>query len=196
MKPSEQFIQQLRSGKAISDEDAVLTNQWPEVDAGRKLIREEDVPKLLSLAAREQHPVKATAITLLQPFATRPEVSERLMQLWKEDDFETRYAVLWRLLDDPQLPAPIHREIFEFIRNNWSRFLNVAGGWYDEPERIIPAVRDRLNDPKFPDSKTWVYLCVLASSPDKDTARELVSGYATSNDPFLREVASFCLARS
>jgi len=196
MSISKKFVQQLRSGEAVSDEDAAAINHWPEVDVARSLIRDSDIERLLALTRGQRPAVRRTAITLLQRFATRPEVSAALRKLWLDDaDFEVRYAVLWRLLDDPELPFSIHREIFDFIKDNWLRFSEVNRGWYGEPERIIPGVRVRLDDPSFPDSKTWAYLCILLSSPDKKAARELIAGYAASPDPFLREVADFCMSK-
>jgi HEAT repeat protein len=196
MSISKKVVQQLRSGERVSDEDAAAINHSPEVDVARRLILDTDIEKLLALARDQRQVLRRTAITLLRHFAARPDVSAALKKRWlDETDFEVRYAILWRLLDDPLLPSPIHREIFDFIKANWLRFTETNRRWYVEPERIIEGARDRLKDPSFPDSKAWGYLCILASSPDKKTARELITGYADSPDLFLREVADFCMSK-
>jgi hypothetical protein len=166
------------------------------VDVARNLIRDSDIARLLMLTSDQRPTIRRTAITLLRRFATRPEVSAALRKVWlSEADFEVRYAVLWRLLDDPQLPTYVHREIFDLIKDKWLEFSETNREWYRETERLIEGVRARLRDPSFPDSKTWGYLCILSSSPDKKTSRELIAPYATSPDPFLREVADFCISK-
>jgi hypothetical protein len=196
MNPSEKFLQQLRAGELISEENARLVNQWPEIDLARRLVREADRDKLLGFSASGRQPLNLVAITLLQPFAAEPHVYGILKAIWAESrDYDTRYAVLWRLLDNPHLLLSLHKEIFAFIRNDWPRFFKAAGRWYGKPVNIIPGVRARLKDPTFPQSKAWVYLCVALSSPDTESARQLVADYVQSTDSFLAEVANVCRAR-
>lgn len=190
MNVSERVVRQLRSGEQVSDEDANGVNHFPEIDTARSLIKEDDLPKLLELLTSERRAVMFMAITLLNRFVTHPKVSEALKEIWAAHlDYETRYTLLWRLLDDPHLPLEFHREILSFIKQDWSRFLKSAGAWYGTPANIMTGVEARLKAPSFPESKAWIYLCVALASPDSEAVKRLINGYTNSRNSFVADVA-------
>ena len=62
-------------------------------------------------------------------------------------------------------------------------------------ERVLGVVSRRLDDPAFPRTKAWIYLCNLMGSPDSDAVRALLEQHVGSTESIVDRVAGDLLER-
>lgn len=179
-----------------SEDDADLLNRLPLIDRLRGQVREENIPHLLDVVETESGAVAALYLSLLRSATSKPEVQRRLRARWDSADAFLRAHLMWRLLDDPELPPAWHRELFNFVLDNWAEFHEVSLRFLGTPDTVVTRALLRIADPSFPPTKKWAYLCrVPEVASDKAAARALVELGAIMPNPFTREVASVLLKR-
>jgi hypothetical protein len=187
-------LAQMRSGVQPPEEDCPALNRFGIIDSLRTHITDNDVPWVLDVVEQDSGQLAALCLSLLRKYCQRADVQERLRSRWHNANDFVRQHLLWRLLDDPRLPAEWHRDIFDFIRHDWHGFRDVTVAFCGANEEVILHVLRRIGDQTFPDSKKWVYLCRLAAAVDDlVVARVLLGLGRLVNDPFAQEVTNVLL---
>jgi hypothetical protein len=196
------ILAQMRSGVQPPEQDCAALNRFrvhdvlrPHIDSLRSRVADNDLPWLLDLVKQDSPQLAAFGLSLLRPFCKQADVQERLRARWHNAKPFMRQHLLWRLLDDPQLPGEWHRRIFDFIiRDDWQGFREVTATFCGTNEELIVHVLRRLGDKTFPDSKKWVYLCRLAAGIDDVAVVRVLLGLGhLVGDPFAQEVTKVLL---
>lgn len=189
-------IAYMREGNVPTDEDAALLDRMPVIDALRQRVSENDVPWVLGIIEKETGPAAGLACSLLRKYAHRSEVKDCLENRWGTASPYLKNRLMWRILDDPGLPQERHRELFEFVLANWDTFRDFNLEFYGRGAEGFRNFRSRIEDPTFPESKKWIYLCCAPdATEDRGEAREMVNQGLSMSDPFAREVAATLLRR-
>jgi hypothetical protein len=126
----------------------------------------------------------------------RADIYSYLTSLWEAElEFESRASLVYALLDYEELLAEFHEKLLLFTEKNWDRMIAHTLDWCGGPAAILRMTEERVNNPKFPRTKRWIYLCLAVGADDLGAARALVEAYAHDEDLFLRRVVSIILAR-
>ncbi len=185
-----QVLDAIRGKRPIPDDVAVVANKYAVIDILRARIRKEDVPYLLELARSSSTAVASLALFLLRRFKDEPEVKSYVRSAWSESSqYAERLALMWPLLDDSELDASIHEEVYQFVRENLPRFIEDCNEWFGGPGEVLNACRARLADPTFPSTKDWVYLCSAIGSSERDSLIRMLQEYEASKNEFAARVA-------
>lgn len=187
---AEAVVSYLRSGHHPKDEDSDKLNQVPLIDALRSRIITDDLTWITEVVAAESGSLAAFYLSLIKNFDTRSDIRDMLRHRWKTATPYLRAHLMWRILDDPQLPDEWHRTIFDFVIAEWETFSEVVRMFLGGPKDVIPNVLRRLGDASYPESKKWINFCRLPEiAEDQEAAKALVSLGRLMPDPFCREVA-------
>lgn len=186
----------MRNGHFPGNAEADWLNRFPLIDALRTRVQETDVQRLLGIVEDGDGPSAGFALSLVRHYSTEPEVKTRIQARWESASPYLKCHLLWRLLDDPELPEAWHRKLFNFILEAWDTFRQTQIKFMGTPQNVIPRALRRIGDPSFPESKKWAYLCCVPEvADDQIAARALVSLGLRSSDPFTQEVAKQLLNR-
>ena len=182
----------IRANREIEDSQARLANSFPHIDSIRHQVRSNDLPTILALTDHNQEGVRGLAFSLLKSMDNDPEIMSYLQTLWRRrTDFNTRQNIMWRILDFADLSPEFHRQIFRFVKKNWSEFIEIQTrfmGGGKGPVHVMPAVESRLANPGFPESKHWAYLCASFACQDPAQIQELLTRYKNSEASIVGEV--------
>lgn len=185
-----QVLDAIRGKRPIPDDVAVAANKYAVIDILRARIRKEDVPYLLGLARSSSTDVAKLALFLLRPFNDEPEVKSFVRSKWCDStQYAERVALMWPLLDDRELDASIHEEVYQFVRENLPRFIEDCNEWFGGPGEVLNACIARLRAPTFPSTKDSVYLCSAIGSSERDSLILLLQEYQASKNEFTSRVA-------
>lgn len=153
---------------------------WPLSESLHNQFCEEDKSLLLKLAESGKVPPlgRKFGVRLLAHIRD-PEVKQLFWRKWDEainnqdpNHLLTEF-LCWRLTDYAELTEDEHWRIFDAVRNDFNHFKNKFIGWIgNDLERVLTAVRQRLEDNRYPSSKDWLYLCGACAAPS-DRQREL-----------------------
>lgn len=189
-------MQDLRNGKVIDDGLAYKLNSVPLIDYCRELIQDGDAEWLKSIASSSTGPlIRELVISLMHPFCKKNDRDIRayLENLWNSsNEYNIRMQVMWRLLDYDDLPVDLHRDIYKnFVVPNWDKWLPYIVDKFGGKEKVFTSIQKRLQNPSFPVSKAWVYLCVSTGCKDEHKAetKNMIKQYLSSNDSMNSEVA-------
>lgn len=189
-------LAQIRDGHFPEDANAEFLNRFQLIDILRDRVEEKDVSLLLNVVESDSGPSAAFAASLLRSFCRREDVQARLRTRWESASDFLRCYLLWRILDDPDLPLEWHVKLFDFIFDKWDTFKNEQMMFWGTRQNVLAGIRRRMSDPTFPKTKTWAYLCCLPElAEDRGAAEAAVRNGLDSSDPFTRKVAGKLLAR-
>jgi hypothetical protein len=173
------IVDDLRNGRPLPPGLASSLDVFPVIDRLRVVVEEADVPMLLATAREQWSDSAALAVSLLRRYARRADVRVTLRELWRScTAFAPRYELLFRLLDDPDLPLGWHREIYEFVQSHRSEFLDASVVWAGGVGHLLDRVRSRLADASFAREKMWVYLVIATVSDDRAAVAALIKPYS------------------
>lgn len=102
---------------------------------------------------------------------------------------------MWRILDNDEIDIVIHKEIYNFVKDNEKKFLNNCSAWFGGEDQLLKACIDRLNNPSFARTKDWAYLYASIGSADKNGVMKLLSLYIDSENEFTKSVAYELISR-
>jgi len=194
--PADAVVESLRQGHVPTEQDADWLNRLPIVDFLRSRMTEDDLRWLWPVIENESGERFGLHLSLLRMFTTRRDVQQRLQQRWQTADAFGKAHLIWRILDDPQLPEEWHRKLFRFVLGDWEEFQKVSLKFLGTPSNVVQQALKRIGDTSFPDSKKWAYLCrVPTVSDDPEAAKALVKLGLLMRDDFTREVAAELLNR-
>ena len=186
----------LRAGNLPDEESGDYLNRLPIVDMLRDRINKDDLQWIIEVLEKETGEVAGLFLSLIRKFDLQPDVKSFLRNRWESANAFLKAHLMWRILDDPELPEEWNRKIFDFILAEWETFHKVSLKFLGTPETVVMQALKRIGDPTFPDSKKWSYLCrVPEVASDQESAKALVSMGLTMKDPFAREVAGILLER-
>jgi hypothetical protein len=174
-------------------------NRMPVIDAIRQYVRPDDLTWLLPSIDVESRQTRAFLLSLLQPHSNRPDVRDRLQAYWRDPgaDAYTRAHLMWRILDDPDLPREWHERLCAFVFAEWKTFAEVCGSFTNDESMVVHSLK-RMNDTRMPATKHWVYLCLASCAPETEqiAARTLIGMKSSDAEAFVKTVASRLLTRT
>lgn len=189
-------VASLRGGSWPDDEEADWLNRLPIIDTIRARIRQSDLDWVWQVVESERGERTGLFLSLLKSFTKEEAVQARLQHLWRDANPFVRSHLMWRILDDPKLPASWHNDLFQFTLAEWNTFQRVSLKFLGSPQDAVAEALKRFGDPSFPESKKWAYLCrVPGVAHDQQAARALVSLGLQVKDDFTRKVAEELLRR-
>ncbi len=190
-------LEDFKEGRTISSGVCADLHQYPLIDRIREQAGIDSIDALLSCVGGGGGEQASLALAILRPHATTDRVRARVGAAWTaQSDYTARFPLVWLLLDDPELGAPVRASIQSFVRANLPRFLNDVRSYFAIPEEIVPGYRKRLTDPTFPQSKKWIYLISACASDNASAVRELLEEYVTDADAEMRATAQEMLERT
>lgn len=190
------IIAYMRNENRPTDEEADFLDRMPMISALRERISESDIPWLLKVVEKESGPIAGLFCSLLRNHIHRQEVKICLESRWNTANLLLKNRLMWRMLDDPDLPGEWHRRFFDFVLADWNNFQDSGLKFYGGSQQALGNILSRLADPAFPSSKKWIYLCSAAGVvEDRNAAKAVVDSGRSMNDPFAREVAEILLKR-
>ncbi len=182
-----QLLDRIKS-RTATDEEFDMVHQAPHQRHLSQLIGEEDAEWLVVLGSSWQLKARGAAWRLMRVLGHLEPVREHLRKVWSRSDLSDveRNTLLWRLLDDSELPQTLHRSIWDWIKQNRKSFVN-AYVWY------VNGVLDRYNNNHYellddsiihgrepkPNTKLWIYVAtgvlLATSDTERDQARQLMT---------------------
>ena len=178
--------------KRLDEDLARSINSEEYVADLRRQIAKADIGLFAQIVKDESGAVGTLALTLLKDVVHEPEASEFVLGLWPPDataSFRRKVGIVSRLLDVEGLDTKIHEQLYAFVRDNLRTFLDWLTPWWGGLDKIMPVCKARLEDPRFPKAKHWLYLCCALDSPDKAAVKSLLMSYQSSSDLFIARVA-------
>jgi polar amino acid transport system ATP-binding protein len=189
-------VAQIRNGSFPEGENAEFLNRFQIIDLLRERIDETDLPRLFGVIEGREGASAAFALSLLRKFSERQEVQARLRSRWKSANAFLRGYLLWRILDDPELPGDWHATLFDFVFKEWDTFRKEQLMFWGMRKNVLEGIKSRISNPSFPESKKWAYLCCLPElAEDQKAAEGMIRSELDSSDAFTREVSRRLLDR-
>ena len=182
-----------------SEQDAVVLDNKKLIYELREQVSAADCVTLIDKCYDNNisSKVKCLYITLTRKYCTIDPVRQLMQTLWKHADNILKEAILWRLLDDDTLSVEWHRELLQYVKNNFSTyFKDSIISYYGDGKGGINEVIDSLNDNRFPDSKKWIYLFSLLvyKEIDKEVVKSVIAEEKQkTNNPLTKEVIEMIL---
>ncbi len=188
-------INDVRHGIFFNDKLADSLDGYPLITYIREKTEESDIPRLLNVINNASLSAGNLALSMLRKFDNKKDIKEYYLSCWKEEKvFIRKFKLIWRLLDDEQLPISLHEEIYQFIRENFDEFLKEISKWYGGKNNVLSSIKERLKDSSFPSTKDWVRLCSVMASPEHNQVVELLKEYQSSDNKFTAFIAQEMLA--
>lgn len=181
----------------LSNEDCERLTTMGYMDVLRLHVTEHDLDWILPDILKYSDERGALQINLTSRFATRDDVKALLRDSWPEANVHQKSHLLWRILDDPELPDWWHSQLFEFVQEEWDQFQRTCSHFYGgTPEGMVAGTVNRYLNPSVPQSKKWAYVCNLATVQDYPFVVDFFLQQASqSGDEFESRVAVALKAR-
>lgn len=197
------IVAHLESGALPDEGDAARLLYAAEIKTMRELVAQRPplVERLLQIAERETGARPAFALALIRHACSQAATAVRLRRLFDEraaTDPALACHLIWRVLDDPDLPEDWHKRLSDYLMDNWEAWKQHLAEFREPgPAGMIEVIRGRLSDPSYPSSKKWIYLFCLPDglASDGREAERIVREAAGSGEENIRFVAEALLAR-
>ena len=183
----------LRSNQSIDDELLKDLTQTPQIDYIRAEVDNNDIDILLRLAHTDRDVLRSFVIGLLRKVKDDERVKSFIFDTWnnaQDADIMLKLDLMWRLLDYTDIDSSVHREIYDFIKKNWTVWLEDVKHSFGG-ENILDNITKRLTDSTFPETKKWISLCVSVASTNIEGVERLLSTYKNPSDAFVSEVVKY-----
>lgn len=173
----------------FSDEVAVVLHKHPHIDQLRSLIKPEDFDSIKSICLTGGVEAKRFGFSLFRNIADDKRVKPFLIEQWGVvADNEIKRSMMWRLLDYPELEMEVHLSIYQYVRSNWDSWIAGVIRNYHGEEKYFQNILDRLNDSRFPASKSWAYLCGIMTYHDTQAIKSVLDQYEDSQASIVAQV--------
>lgn len=177
----EKVIEDLRGGIDLNDNFIITINKFPFIDYVRSLITIKDINMVVKLMKSKRINTRRLGISLTRKLINEKKIKDFLFILWKSsNEYDVKRAIMFQLLNIKDLSIKIHNYFYGFIKDNWKRWLKDQESWYGGRENILTVCKKRLADPSTPESKDWIYLCIVTQSTEKAKAKKLIYKYLSS----------------
>jgi len=172
-------------------------NKYPYINYLRSQVKEKDIDKVIKLfESNNQKGIRLLAINMLQNVRNDKRVRVFFHNKWqKHSEYDVRNPLMWRLLDYSDLEIKVHESIYDFVMENWDKWLENQVQWAGGPDNVLSTFENRLNDTSFPETKHWAYLCACMGSQDKESVRNFLLRYAESSISINAKVAKSLLGK-
>lgn len=196
-------VAHLTAGAFPDQNDAARLLYAAEIKMMRELVAQRPalVERMLQIAESETGARPAFALALIRHACSQPEIAARLRRLFgerAEADHGLACHLVWRVLDDPDLPGEWHKRLINYLIDNWDDWKRHLAEFKEPgPDGMIPVILGRLDDPTYPSSKKWIYLLCLPDglASDRHEAERMIRGAARSDEENIRSVAEALLSR-
>jgi len=189
-----ELVSRLRSGYRPTDSEISDWNVAQNIDGLRRQVMESDLAWIMPAIAEDDGPRAAFYLALLQPLAAKAEVRDLLTRRFETASPYLKSQLIWRLLDDADLPAAVHETLFQFVMSDWQSFQGSSVAFLGSPSEILAAALGRLADCLA--SKRWIYLCCLPQyAADQRAVKGLLIVASGSADALMARVARALLDR-
>ncbi|MDR3666072.1 MAG: hypothetical protein P4L35_04425 [Ignavibacteriaceae bacterium] len=188
---AENILMKIRNQNLLEKELVLQLNGRPYIDDLREMISVDDIKYLQIYIESPDNVYKQFALALLQNISSEPLVKDLFFKLWKEaKTYDEKMNVMFRILDYEDLNQEIHENIYQFALQYWDQWINDCIKWQSKnnPDLVIANMTERLNDPRFPYSKKWIYLLIATASRDFDRVLELLDKYAGTNKTLVEKI--------
>lgn len=179
---ADKVLEDLRNNGELKDDLADVLNSYQWLVFWRQRISVEDKEWLKETVLAKKSHTSELCITLMHPLREENDIKELLFSLWNSpsSDYFTKMQVMWRLLDYADLSDKTINEIYQYVFADWNTWLPYMVKKFGGADRAYENCIERLNNPGFPESKKWVYLCILVGSSKIDEAKTVISRYKDS----------------
>lgn len=199
----ESIVAHLDTGAFPDEGDAARLLYAAEVKIMRELVAKRPtlVERVLQIAESETGARPAFALALIRHACSEPATAARLRRLFDEratTDPRLACHLVWRVLDDPDLPEDWHKRLIDYLMSNWDAWKRHLAEFREPgPDGMIAVIRGRLDDPTYPSSKKWIYLLCLPDglASDGQEAERMIRKAAGSGEENIRFVAEVLLRR-
>lgn len=193
------IIAYMRAGHRPPEDVADYINRFSLIDEYRARVTAEDVPWLIEVVKNDSGMVGAFYLSLLRRYDQQEDVKAFLRDRWSNAEAFFQAQLLWRILDDSNLPLEWHSRIFNFVLAEWEVFRDSQVRFLGHQNVLVNGLR-RVSDPTFPASKKWAYLCAIAAAAEnQDAARQLIQIFHEQpwvvGDEFTRQVVEKLMTR-
>lgn len=132
---------------------------------------------------------------MLRQHVEDPTVWNALTQAWAQADDKIKLQLMWDVMVRNDTPT-FHKDLSQLVLRNISTFNASTNDFYGSRELLLSALMQRINDPRIPKVKKWVYLCSFTAVPEKDRgqADEILRSVARGDEQW-REVLDLELAK-
>ena len=185
-----EFLRGLKNGVPVEDELIKVLMKKPFIPELRKLIEPKDKKFILSLMNSDVQITRTLGVSLSKHIEMDEHIRDALNESWEIcTDYETRFNLMYRLLDDKEADEEIINVIYMFVRENMERWRRDVIAWEGGKDRILENVQSRYK--KHPKHKTWVYLYELFWAPEKDKpeAKAIIEEFKNSDYHLNKKVA-------
>lgn len=171
--------------------------QVPTIDKLRERVDIEHFGDIRILCEEDSASHQKLGLALLRGIDEEKKVRNYVKEWATQSNlsFETRVGLTFELAQLDELDDSLRRKSFDFIRENWSKWVENQRKWAGGENGILGFSRQRLSSKSIPANKRWLYLCTAAVSDQTEEARELIGEYLEDPDPFVRDVAEAMLNR-
>ncbi|SFC93964.1 hypothetical protein SAMN05421780_11343 [Flexibacter flexilis DSM 6793] len=179
---AEKILNDVRNKSSFSNSMLDDMNSFPLVDYLREQVIDSDVEVIISLIKSEDINLCYLGLNLVNRVLHLELIKKYLITFWNNtDDYERRYFLMWPLLNNSQLTEKMHKEIFEFVTDNWEKwkldYTKFAGG----SANLVSFSEKRFYDKKFPNSKKWIYILGLKAIGNKTDIHVALSKFKLDN---------------
>lgn len=181
----------------LSESDAAALTTAQNMEAMRSLVSASDFAWISSGLVSSSPQLSAFHIGLTKNFSIVPEAKHAFRSAWPSATPLQQMHLLWRILDDPELPLEWHERLFSVVTQNWADFQKACIAFYGgNADALVAGEVERYLSPSlYPATKKWAFLCSLASVEGYPFARRFFLEMGSRSDlPFERRVATALLA--
>jgi len=170
-------VDRIRSGTATKEEYNMV-HTIPHTRFIAAQIGKADADWLAAACLSDDAVRRMAAWRLTRKIPHLPQIREAVRKCWNQNlDEMERNVILWRLLDDPELPDDFHRAIWDWTEEHPNSFVD----WlveYMKPRTeegffLMDDMEESLDKPENPRSKHWIYVtssCLYARANPAETA--------------------------
>ena len=196
---AKKIVEDIRKN-SLSPEIAWEVVKYPFNDLIRKELKQSDSIYIKKLLIEKDWRLKSFALMISRPFQDDQEIKEIILNIWNTDaknSFPIANECIYRLLEYEDVAEEHRHEMFNYIKGHWGEWKDTLPRYIDLNE-IFGLVRSRLDDTSFPSWKKWIYLTLIACSPEKDRGKNMLKELKNENgfyqtDPFVKSVIDWLL---
>lgn len=199
----EKFVEDLKNGKNVSEKLCnSIINSFPYIDVIRNKFTETDIKLFLGLLGNNKKYLRLLGIYLCVNLEDHPDIRKSLLKIWEENsDFESKFHVMWRILDYEDIPLELHKNILSFILKHENLFheFNIKSTFGDKKLTFNLSFKRLYNktniNRSFPETKKWIYLMQAYADPQNTELKQLLSNFKNSDFEMTSYVANMLLKR-
>lgn len=193
-----EYLESVYNSYLVPLEELLIRDELRHVTTKKEALR---IIELVREAAgdpqKEERIIDERIIEEIRFFTGTKEFHKILKDAYRNSETNKfKYKLFWDLLNYPEVEQSLIDEIYSMYGRQFQEFSKLSLDYYKQtPDSIFDHLKQiRLGDKNIPASKSWIYLCVLASSNEKSKVdtylREVIDGqHSNFNNDFAIKVA-------